>query len=188
MCNVCPVIAQKAYVARKNSVLNEGEVKTLMVRNELLRCHSSDRAVCPLLVIFLPPRFDDELRFLQRYKPVSIETLIPELAIKAFDEGVMHRFARLNKVQVHAMLRRPGIQGRAGDSGPLSKIRRSGSGRVRNSRSRIRHTRAPPMELRLSRGRRRASAFDFNHRHLFGARIGHRQTLVASSRHQPVMH
>ncbi len=44
----------------------------LMVTNELLWCYIADSAVCALFVIFLPPGFNHELRFLQGHKPVFV--------------------------------------------------------------------------------------------------------------------
>ena len=66
--------------------------------------------MCALLVVFSPPRFNDQLRFLQRHKPVFVETFIPEFAVEALDKCVLNRFPRLDEVQMHAVLRRPGIQ------------------------------------------------------------------------------
>ena len=66
--------------------------------------------MCALLIVFPSPRFNDQLGFLQRHKPVFVETFIPKLAVDALDKRVLHRFPRLDEVQMHAVLGRPGIQ------------------------------------------------------------------------------
>ncbi len=48
-------------------------------------------------------------------EPMLVETLIPELAVEAFDECVLCRFARLDEVQLHAVILRPEEQCLAGE-------------------------------------------------------------------------
>src|SRR5262245_23841540 len=45
----------------------------------------------------------------QREEQVSVETLIPQLAIEAFAGGILHRFAWPNKVQFDPPQLRPGV-------------------------------------------------------------------------------
>ncbi len=91
----------------------------LIVGNEFLGCHIPNRAVRAFFNVFPPPRFNHELRFLERQKPVLVEALIPKLAVEALDKRILHRLPWLNEVQLHAMLRRPGIQRRPGKFGPV---------------------------------------------------------------------
>ena len=44
----------------------------VIVKNELVWCDISDRAMCPLFIVLSSPGFNHELRFLQRYKPVFV--------------------------------------------------------------------------------------------------------------------
>ncbi len=66
--------------------------------DELLGCHIPNGAVRPLLIVFLPPRFDHELRFLERHKPVLIEAFIAKLAVETLDKRVLRGFPWLNEV------------------------------------------------------------------------------------------
>ncbi len=54
-----------------------------MVTNEFLGCQIPNSTVRPLLVIFPPPWFDDQLRFLRGQKPMLAEIFIPKLAVEA---------------------------------------------------------------------------------------------------------
>ena len=47
------------------------------------------------------PRFDLLLRVGQRRELVDVQTLIAQPAVKGFDEGVFHGFARANEVELH---------------------------------------------------------------------------------------
>ena len=91
----------------------------LIIVNKLLGCQIPNSTVRPLLVVFPAPRFNDQLRFLQRHKPMFIETFIAKLAVEALDKRILHRFPRLNEVQVHAVLDGPGIQGGPGEFWPV---------------------------------------------------------------------
>ncbi len=82
----------------------------LMVTNELLGCNIPNCAVRPFFIVFPPPRLHHKLRFLQRHKPVFVETFIPKLAVETLDERILYWLPGLNEVQMHAMLRRPGIE------------------------------------------------------------------------------
>lgn len=90
-----------------------------IIVNQLQGCHIPNRAVRPLFVVFPPLRFNHELRFLQREKPVLVQALVPELAVEAFDNRILDRFARLNKVQVLAVPGCPRIQDRASEFGTV---------------------------------------------------------------------
>ena len=52
-----------------------------------------------LIVIVGAPVFDEESGFGQRAKPVLVEAVVTEGAVKAFDEGVLHGFARLDMME-----------------------------------------------------------------------------------------
>jgi hypothetical protein len=66
--------------------------------------------VRPLLVVVLVPRLDNGPGLGHRGEPVLVEALVPQLAVEALDEGVLHRLARLDEVQPHPSLVGPGIQ------------------------------------------------------------------------------
>ena len=90
-----------------------------MVVDELHGCQIPDGTVRPLFIVLSSPGFNHELRFLQRQKPVLVQTFIPKLAVEALDKRVPHRFSRLNKVQMHPLLRGLGIQGRPSEFGAV---------------------------------------------------------------------
>ena len=106
--------------------------------DELQGCHIPEGTVRPLFIVLSSPGFNHALRFLQRQQPVLVQTFIPKRPVEALDKGVLHRLSRLHEGQVRAK------------AGPLSRIKVSGSGRVRNRRSRIRHIRAPPIDTSTS--------------------------------------
>ncbi len=144
--------------------------------NELLGCHIPNRAVRPLLVVFPPPRFDHELRFLQGQKPVLVEAFIPKLAVEALDKGILHGLSRLNEVEMDPMLSRPRIQRRPGEFGPV--IQDQGLWQWASENQPIENSTHP----RPAKG-----DSDFNHRGFLRTGMRHRQTLVPSPRHQTVM-
>lgn len=53
-----------------------------------------------------------------------VETFIAKLAVEALDKRILHRFPRLNEVQVHAVLGSPGIQGGPGEFGAVVQDQR----------------------------------------------------------------
>ena len=48
-----------------------------------------------------------------------VQTLVPHLAVEAFDESVLNRLARLNEMQLDASFAGPDIQRLAGELGPI---------------------------------------------------------------------
>ena len=57
-----------------------------MVLDEFPRPHIPNRAVCPLLIVHSPPGLNHAWpRFLQREKPVLVQTFISKLAVDAFN-------------------------------------------------------------------------------------------------------
>jgi hypothetical protein len=48
------------------------------------------------IIIIEPPGFDDLARFRQVEEDVFVQAFVPEPAVKAFDESVLDRFARLD--------------------------------------------------------------------------------------------
>ena len=54
---------------------------------------TAEAAVRSDFVVFLPPGFDETASFGQGGEPVLIEAFVAELAIEAFDEGVLRGFA-----------------------------------------------------------------------------------------------
>src|ERR1039458_1347920 len=68
-----------------------------------------DMIVVPLPVADLAPRVS------QIQEPVLVQTLIPELAVEAFDVAILHRPARRDEVQLYSVLIRPPVQDLAGE-------------------------------------------------------------------------
>jgi hypothetical protein len=134
-------------------------------------CQIPDATVRPLFIVLSSPGFNHELRFLQRQKPVLVETFIPKLAVEALDKRILHRLPRLNEVQVHPMLGGPGIQGRPGEFRPVVQDQRLRQRPCGNSRSRIRHTRAPPIDTSTS---------------ITGTSLEHRSVIVKHLNRRPV--
>ena len=58
-------------------------------------------------------------RLLQRLKPVFIEALIAECAVKALDVSVLRRAARLNQDVLDVVLLRPSHERPAGELRPV---------------------------------------------------------------------
>lgn len=61
----------------------------------------------PNLVVIVSPGRDLASSILQRFKPMLIQAAVAELAVEAFDEGILCRLAGLDKVQLRAGLLRP---------------------------------------------------------------------------------
>ena len=73
-------------------------------KGQLQLQYAPTAAVRSDLVVVLSPRFDDISGLILGFKPVLIEALIPESAVKALDVSVLSRTARLNQDVLDAML------------------------------------------------------------------------------------
>jgi hypothetical protein len=71
---------------------------------------TAQAAMRPDFIVFLSPRLDDRLGFLQRQKPMLVQTFIAEFSVEAFAECILDRLARINEMQLHLMSIRPFIQ------------------------------------------------------------------------------
>lgn len=65
----------------------------------------------PLGIILLPPCFDLAPCISQSGEPVEVQTLIPELSLKAFDKGILHGFPRIDVDNTDLVLFRPREEG-----------------------------------------------------------------------------
>ena len=65
----------------------------------------------PGLIVVVPPVFNHHPGVSQVQEPVTVQALIPELAIETLDVSVLRRFARCNKVQPYPAVLGPGGQG-----------------------------------------------------------------------------
>jgi hypothetical protein len=74
----------------------------------------------------LAPFIDFISRFIQRAKPVLIQTFVSKLAIEAFDKSILRRFARLNEVQLHVIFLAPEKHRFAGKLGAVVADNRMG--------------------------------------------------------------
>ena len=59
------------------------------------------------LIIVEPPGFDNVLSLGHRGELLYVQTLISQSTVKRLNEGVFHRFAGPNKVELHAPTIRP---------------------------------------------------------------------------------
>lgn len=61
-------------------------------------------------VVIRSPIFDDFPGAVQADKDIVVQALIPEFAVKAFDIGILSRFARLNEPQLDVVLVSPQVK------------------------------------------------------------------------------
>src|SRR5262249_10696497 len=80
---------------------------------------SAKRTVFPSFVVLLFPRGHDPSRLFEVEEPVLIEALVPEPAIEAFYKAVLHRFSRLNELELDAVLVRPLVESMADELRPI---------------------------------------------------------------------
>ena len=67
--------------------------------SELCRRQIRQRAIRPASVVVLPPRFKFFPRILHREEQVGVEAFIPQPAIEALDQTVLHRPAGPDEVE-----------------------------------------------------------------------------------------
>ena len=70
----------------------------------------SKTRVRPFPIVFDSPLFDFAARIVERDEDVFVETLLPQPAVEALDEGVLNRLARLDELQLHAAFVGPLIE------------------------------------------------------------------------------
>src|SRR5262249_10325249 len=75
----------------------------------------------------------DDLRFGHGCEDVAVQTFVPQLAIEAFDEGVLHGLARSNEVEADVVRVRHVSIARLTNSPPLSTVIASGARRCRST-------------------------------------------------------
>ena len=64
----------------------------------------------PMLVVVSAPSGNQDTSLRQARKPMVIQALIPKPAVEALDEGILRRFARLDQLELHAVLVGPLVQ------------------------------------------------------------------------------
>ena len=72
-----------------------------------------------VVIVVRAPVFDEESGFGQGAKPMLVEAVVAEGAIEALDEGVLHRFARLDMMESNAGALSPEVEGFAGELGTI---------------------------------------------------------------------
>src|SRR6476619_2156403 len=77
----------------------------------LVRCQVAERAVRAALIVIDSPGFDLCLRVRDRGELVHVQTLVAQPSVERLDEGVFHRFARPNEIELDATLIRPVLEG-----------------------------------------------------------------------------
>lgn len=70
-------------------------------------------------IVIQAPGFDLGLRILEIDKPVLVETFISELAVEAFDVGILYGPSRPDEVQLNAVLVSPDVKSSAGELGSV---------------------------------------------------------------------
>ena len=83
------------------------------------------RAFC---VVIDPPAFDDLARLTDAGEPVLVQAFIPETAIETLDVRILGRFARIDEIQLDAVIIGPSIQRSQSNASSASEIWR-GPGR-----------------------------------------------------------
>ena len=63
------------------------------------------------VIVVRAPVFDEEFGFGQGAKPMLVEAVVAEGAVEALDEGVLHRFARLDMMESDPGALRPEVEG-----------------------------------------------------------------------------
>jgi hypothetical protein len=66
------------------------------------------------VVVFAAPVFDEEASFSEGSEPVLVEAIIPESAVEAFDESILHGFAGLDVVDEDTSGLSPQMKGTTG--------------------------------------------------------------------------
>lgn len=105
--DVAPVL--RRFLTRADDCFDDRLSLTLC--DELVRGQVPKRAVRSTLIIVHAPGFDEGLRLGQRGELMHVQALITESPVKRFNEGIFHRFARSNEVELDASPIRPILQG-----------------------------------------------------------------------------
>ena len=79
-----------------------GDLFSLTLHDKLIRRQVAERAVWAALIRVEPLGFDDVLGLSERVALVHVQTFISQAAVTRLNEGVLHRFAGPNKVELHA--------------------------------------------------------------------------------------
>jgi hypothetical protein len=79
-----------------------GGLFNLTLCDKLIRRQVAERAVRAALIIVEPPGFDEVLGLGERGELVSVYTFVSQSSVKRFNEGVFHRCAGPNTVELHA--------------------------------------------------------------------------------------
>jgi hypothetical protein len=81
---------------------------------------ATDRGVrADPVIVVRAPVFDEESGFGEGAKPMLVEAVIAEGSIEALDEGVLHRFARLDMMESDPGTLSPEVKGFAGELGTI---------------------------------------------------------------------
>ncbi len=62
------------------------------------------------MIVIDPPAFNDPFRLGQNGEPVQVQAFFTKPAIETFDIGVLSRLARIDKVELHAVIIGPAIE------------------------------------------------------------------------------
>ena len=103
-----------------------------------------------LSVVLDAPVLDHAARVCEAQEPVLVETLVPKLAVEAFDVRVLVRLAGSDEGKLDGSSIRPFVSTWPSNSGPLSTVIDSGKPRVSASRSSTACTRKPVMDVSTS--------------------------------------
>ena len=81
-----------------------------MNTHKLLGSQKTQGAVGTNFVVISSPLLDRTFRVGDREEPVQVQALTPEYSVEAFDESVLDRLARLNKLGRHTSSVGPRIE------------------------------------------------------------------------------
>ena len=77
-----------------------GSPDHLTLSNKLIRRQVAERAVRAALITVEPPDFNDVLGLGELAELVHVQTLVVQSAVKGFNKGIIHGFARSNEVEL----------------------------------------------------------------------------------------
>ena len=92
--------------------------------------------VQPEVVVLEAPLLDEYLRLEQRVEALTLEALVPELAVKRLDVAILPGAARLDEERLHGHALEPVTHGLGGELGPLSERMWAGTARRTKSSAR----------------------------------------------------
>ena len=79
-----------------------------------------------VVIVVAPPCVDDEAGMTEAFEEVFVQAFIPQPAVEAFDEAVLHRLAGGDEVPGHAAFPAPSEHGVGGKLRPVIRDEHAG--------------------------------------------------------------